>query len=661
MADKLHPADNLNPSERDLEARLEGLFSGPAPEPDRTSPLAQPPTEEPREHRAEIEPAQAEARPGEAAAVETVPLEPVESEPPGRVPTPSAAPGIEAEGLERGRVHILNVLLGGATIGGGAGVLALLIGVIQKPARFPSYIPYFIAYSVVVAMFLLRRIPSRWRVIVLFAVTYVVALFSTRENGVVSTAPWYLFAASMLSFILIGPRAGVVTSVVHVLLFVATATAYHLGWLRVRTPIELPESLPQFLVVSTTFALITLVIAVMQWLFARAQARVTRTIREQNETLRQAQELSRTRAQDLAVANRVLQRQTAHFELGAQVGHLSTQELGTKEFVSRVVRLVLDRLNLYDVSLFLLDEGRGQAILQDYASEDALSTADRKLSLAVQDAPTLGQCVLDGQARIVSQTQDLDALPCLLPQTRSALLLPMIAQGQVIGVIVIQSQAAEAFREQDVAPLRTVADQTAVTVAYDRALVELQERLRELETMQRYYVREAWEQFLPTRPATFFQYHRSDVGPFDEGDLTRLDQVLSRLGAASADERVSMPHDLFVPIAQRGHVIGLLGVERSDRDEPLSEGQVEMVQTVSEQMELILDNARLLEEARTRAGQERKVREVAARMRESLDVESVLRTAIDQMYQTLGLEEIAVHLQVSERVPDDPARGQIGG
>lgn len=99
-----------------------------------------------------------------------------------------------------------------------------------------------------------------------------------------------------------------------------------------------------------------------------------------------------------------------------------------------------------------------------------------------------------------------------------------------------------------------------------------------------------------------------------------------------------------MPIAQRGHVIGLLGVQAREDDPSLTEGQISMVQTISEQMELILDNARLFEEARLRAGQERQVREIASRVRESLDIDTVLQAVVREIGEALNLAEAEVRM-----------------
>ena len=62
-------------------------------------------------------------------------------------------------------------------------------------------------------------------------------------------------------------------------------------------------------------------------------------------------------------------------------------------------------------------------------------------------------------------------------------------------------------------------------------------------------------------------------------------------------------------------------------------------------MALILENSRLFEEARLSAVRERRAREITARMRESFDVETILRTAVQAIGESLGIAEVEVRMQ----------------
>jgi GAF domain-containing protein len=57
-----------------------------------------------------------------------------------------------------------------------------------------------------------------------------------------------------------------------------------------------------------------------------------------------------------------------------------------------------------------------------------------------------------------------------------------------------------------------------------------------------------------------------------------------------------------------------------------------------------LERARLHEETQRRAARERLTSEVTARMRETLDMDSVLKTAVREMREALGLHDVMIQL-----------------
>jgi GAF domain-containing protein len=69
---------------------------------------------------------------------------------------------------------------------------------------------------------------------------------------------------------------------------------------------------------------------------------------------------------------------------------------------------------------------------------------------------------------------------------------------------------------------------------------------------------------------------------------------------------------------------------------------------MADQMANAIANVQLFEVSRRQAERERLIGEATAHMRETLDVEMVLRTALDEMYRALGLDEIVIRLATQE-------------
>jgi GAF domain-containing protein len=104
-----------------------------------------------------------------------------------------------------------------------------------------------------------------------------------------------------------------------------------------------------------------------------------------------------------------------------------------------------------------------------------------------------------------------------------------------------------------------------------------------------------------------------------------------------------------VPIQLRDQVIGSLNLYIEERQIPPE--TLVLAESVAERMALALENARLLEETRRWAEQERTVAEVTGRMRQTLDVNTVLRSAAQEMRAALGLFDVMIRLELPTNEP----------
>jgi GAF domain-containing protein len=98
----------------------------------------------------------------------------------------------------------------------------------------------------------------------------------------------------------------------------------------------------------------------------------------------------------------------------------------------------------------------------------------------------------------------------------------------------------------------------------------------------------------------------------------------------------------------RGQSIGVLGLEDPEGTRHWSEEDQALVEAVSQQLALALENARLLEETQRRAASEQLIGQVTTRMRETLDVDTVLQTAAREIREALGLSKIVIRLATPE-------------
>ncbi len=188
-------------------------------------------------------------------------------------------------------------------------------------------------------------------------------------------------------------------------------------------------------------------------------------------------------------ARRAMQLQTT-----AEISTAAATVLSVDELLPFVVNLIQQRFNLYYVGLFLIDDGRRNAVLRAGTGEAGRIMLNRGHQLPLDEHSMIGWCIQHQTARIALDVGE-DAVHFnnpALPDTRSELALPLVSRGQVMGGMSVQSTEAAAFSEQDVAILQTMSDQVATSIANaqlfeqaSRAGQQAEARLRETLFLQR--------------------------------------------------------------------------------------------------------------------------------------------------------------------------------
>jgi PAS domain S-box-containing protein len=360
-----------------------------------------------------------------------------------------------------------------------------------------------------------------------------------------------------------------------------------------------------------------------------------------------------------------LEHRNSQLQTAAAVSRAAASILDPDQLIQRVVDLVRTRFQLYYAGLFLVDrEGKWSgepgrwALLRAGTGEAGRQMLEAGHKLAVGGTSMIGWCTANAQARIALDVGEEAAhfQNPWLPETRSELALPLISRGQVIGAMTIQSTQEAAFSEEDVAVLQTMADQLAAAIENARLLEETRSALAQVEATHRLYLQREWREYLDDRESLWqsgLLYDRVQVAA--EPDLWRpeMERALAEGQVVTADNNGANGKrtGLAVPIVLRGETIGVLGLEDPDGMRQWSDEDRDLMAAFSQQLALALENARLLEETQRRAARERLTGEISARMRETLDVDTVLETAIREIGQALNIAEIEVRMESGERAP----------
>ncbi len=454
-----------------------------------------------------------------------------------------------------------------------------------------------------------------------------------------SITPAYLLTIA-LATALLGKRGGIVVGSLSLVALIAVFFAETRGAAVVSLPRE-SVALDNLFMVGIIVTLMTVVMVLfldnMRSRIAKEQ-QVKAELQERVQDLKGNQEILQTRTAQLE--QRSVQLRTA-----AEVAREMTALRSLDELLSRTVDLIVERFNLYHVGLFLVDDVGEYAILRMAAGHAADQLIARAPRILVGGEGTVGYVTSTGRPYLVNDvTQDERFLDNeFLQETRSELMLPMRAGGEIIGAMGVQSDRYDAFDEDDLAVLQAVADQLAVAVENARMLDELQQKVLKLESTVGEVTQETWETVAARLQAAGYRYRRMGVEPARERTpemeraLTEGESVL-RSGANGDGESI-----LAVPLRLRNQVIGVLNL-RFEGAEP-SKNVLELMENLAERLALALENARLYEETQRRVVRERKAVQITSEVRSVLNVENILERALQELGRSMGAVDGWIQLE----------------
>ncbi len=200
--------------------------------------------------------------------------------------------------------------------------------------------------------------------------------------------------------------------------------------------------------------------------------------------------------QRTTVAVNRYQRSMNQLQVAAEIARDAAAKENLQDLLDDAVRLICERFDFYHAGIFLIDEETQYAVIRAaYGVTASQEMLKRQHQLKVGEEGIVGYVTSTGQPRIVLNTDD-DSYHYknpVLPETRSELTLPFRVGKDIIGALDVQSRKRDAFDQDDVNILQTMADLLAIAIhkanlnervwAYaDKLETRVQERTQELES-----------------------------------------------------------------------------------------------------------------------------------------------------------------------------------
>lgn len=544
-----------------------------------------------------------------------------------------STPVVEQFSLQSWRESFLRVILRGTLV---LALFALIPSIIIQNDRITTLINIGV-YAMLVAV-TFAPLPYRLRAVIFILLPFMLGVVGLFDTGMWGDARPFFFATVVFTAMLLSPRAAIGAAAISMGITALAAWLIITGQVTMLTT-DLPvrtvwDWFNSNMAVVMLDAIAIIGINLLQHEFERAQERAQESLLalERERFLLEKRVEERT----AEIASKTIQ-----LEAASSVARKIAEIRDLQSLLDNVTRSIADQFGFYHVGLFLLDDKKQFAILQAASSEGGRKMLQLGHRLGVGQTGIVGYVTGRGRPRVALDT-GADAVffdNPHLPLTHSEMALPLIVRGNVIGALDIQSEKGKAFSDDDVEIMQTVADQLAIAIENARLFSETEAVISQFEVLTALQTRDAWAGYLKRR-APGYQYTTLGVRP--------LSAAVPAAGENS--------HELRVPITLRGQEIGTIRLRRKETAPAWSQRERELAAEIAAQVALALDTSRLLEETQKSAARDQMIAGVSNRIRQTLDMETVLQTAANELRNAFGLMEAEVRLNPAKPAEETRAK-----
>jgi len=371
------------------------------------------------------------------------------------------------------------------------------------------------------------------------------------------------------------------------------------------------------------------------------QLREEETLREELNSL--AQDLEKR----VEERTKDVERRSQYIEAAAEIGHAATSIYRLDELFPRVVDQISAKFGFYQVGIFIIDDQREYAVMRAASSEGGKRMLARNHRLKVGEQGIVGYVTSTGNARVALDVGE-DAVffnTPELPQTRSEMALPLFYGGRLIGALDVQSDQQDAFTAQDVSALNVLADQVSMAINNALLFEDLQSSLDAERRAFSQISREAWRDYFRQAGSIGFRYTNDRViqtephWPEDMIEAFKTQKIVR-----SETEKPT----LSIPIIASGEAIGVIRMAKDAGQFGWTEDETELVQTLTDRISQAVESARLFQATQQQAAQEQLSSEISTKFRQTLDIDSVLKTAVKELGSAFNAREVVIRMASNE-------------
>ena len=546
----------------------------------------------------------------------------------------------------RWQASFLQATLIGACVFGLLAIIPAVLGT-ADPILIGIYIGAYIALLLITIL----PAPYTFKAVTLAGLLFLLGISGLLETGIHGDARLFMLAAVTMATLLLSWRAGWIMTGLSMASFIIAGWLIVTGAITISSKSVTPGDFDAWISAITAALLLEVVVVngirLIQIEFESSRNRVRESFQKIEEERNLLEDRVKQRTQDLGRINRISEHRAQMFQTIAQVTRaiISTQNL--QDLLPQIAQVISQQFGFYHVGIFLLDSNKEYAVLSATNSEGGQRMINRDHKLRIGQTGIVGNVAGTGKPRIALDT-GLDATffnnPDL-PETRSEIALPLFRSGQeLIGVLDVQSTESNAFTQDDIQILTTLADQVSIAIANARSYEETQTVLLESQLLYRRNIQAGWSKFVRSQKLSGIRKQglKSSL-LFDPMEVPGAKEVV-RSGTIYKISEDDQNTSLTIPMKLRGEVVGLLNIKTEDEN-AIGTDELDIINAIVERAALSIDNARLLAESRKTAEKERVIGEISSKVSSFTNRDNILQAAVAEIGRALPGAEVVIQLQ----------------
>ncbi len=368
-----------------------------------------------------------------------------------------------------------------------------------------------------------------------------------------------------------------------------------------------------------------------------------------------------------------------------------SQALATSMTLDEIYRITASNIKQIipcnRVSLaFINDEGTSFVLFALHSQKGANKIGD----MATGPGSVLGDAVAENRVIVINNNIESG-----VQGIESFMVAPLTAGGLTFGTLNVGNSSPDAFDQQDEALFLQIASLVATTFESRRLFLEIQERAEELAEISFFAQTRADELAILNQmgqeltsladiKSVMTSVHRHvgrlmdmesfylaiydqsldmvEIHMFGEGEETDSSSLKRQGGKGMAEYVITTNQALLIennvaerltelgleldgraaeswvgaPMTSGHHVIGMMAVQNFSKPSVYGEHERELLTAVANQAAIAIENSNLFEQEQARSRREQILRQITARVRGSTDVDTVMRTAAQEVGRALG-------------------------